>query len=133
VPYLGTNMALVGTNTYGKPVGQIALDRPECDDRLRALALKLENADHQGEYYSGLATTVPVTCRATDDISHALGDPAEGMIAVALNFLAGRSCTAITATATATASIGATGTAANRHILMQGNGNTIQREVPGVY
>lgn len=133
VPYLGTNMALVGTNTYGKPVGQIALDRPECDDRLRALALKLENADHQGEYYSGLATTVPVTCRATDDIGHALGDPAEGMMAVALNFLAGRSCTAITAAAAATASIGATGTAAGSHVLMRGDGGTVQREVPGAY
>src|SRR5690606_38749454 len=31
VPYLGGNMALVGSNTYGKPVGQVALDRPECD------------------------------------------------------------------------------------------------------
>ena len=55
VPYLGANMALVGSNTYGKPVGQIALDRPECDDRLRAVALKIENANRQGEYYTGLA------------------------------------------------------------------------------
>ena len=39
VPYLGNNMALIGANTYGKPVGQIALDRAQCDDRLRVVAL----------------------------------------------------------------------------------------------
>lgn len=133
LPYLRTNMALVGTNTYGKPVGQIALDRPECDDRLRALALKIENADHQGEYYTGLASVVPVTCRASDDISHPLGDPSEAMIAAALGFLAGRVCSPITVTATATAAIGATGTAATRQILIQPDGGTVQREVPGAY
>lgn len=133
LPYLRTNMALVGTNTYGKPVGQIALDRPECDDRLRAVALKIENADHQGEYFTGLASTVPVTCRASDDIAHPLGDPNEAMIAAALGYLAGRSCTPITLTATATASIGATGTAATRQILMQPDGGTVQREAPGAY
>lgn len=105
-PYLGTGMALVGSNTYGKPVGQIALDRPECDDRLRAIALKVENAIHQGEYYNGLANTVPNTCRANDDISYQLGDPNEAMVRTALDFLAGRSCTAIaSASATATGSI----------------------------
>lgn len=125
VPYLRSNMALVGTNTYGKPVGQIALDRPECDDRLRAVALKVENADHQGEYYNGLATTVPVTCRATDDIAHQLGDADEAMVRAALDFLAGRSCTAI----------GAIGTqAVGRAVLTRDvPQSTVQREVPGAY
>ena len=100
VPYLGANMALIGSNTYGKPVGQIALDRPACDDRLRAVALKVENASHQGEYFTGLAATVPNTCRATDDYTHQLGDPNETMVKVALDFLAGRSCTAIGGVAT---------------------------------
>lgn len=99
-PYLGPNMALIGSNTYGKPVGQIALDRPACDDRLRAVALKVENANHLGEYYTGLANTVANTCRASDDHTHQLGDPDEGMIRVALDFLAGRSCTAIGAVTT---------------------------------
>jgi len=125
VPYLHSNMALVGTNTYGKPVGQIALDRPECDDRLRAVALKVENADHQGEYYNGLATTVPVTCRATDDIAHQLGDADEAMVRAALDFLAGRSCTAIGA-------IGAQ--AVGRAVLTRDvPQSTVQREVPGAY
>ena len=135
VPYLGTNMALIGTNTYGKPVGQIALDRPECDDRLRAVALKVENADRQGEYYTGLASTVPRTCRAVDDISHQLGDPSEAMVRVALDFLAGRSCTAIASvTATATATTGRVGVPGERRLLVpEVPRSTIDRELPGAY
>ena len=87
VPYLGANMALIGSNTYGKPVGQIALDRPACDDRLRAIALKVENASHQGEYYTGLAPRWPDLPRG-DDIAHQLGIPAKAR-RVALDFLAG--------------------------------------------
>lgn len=133
VPFLGANMALVGTNTYGKPVGQIALDRPECDDRLRAIALKVENANHQGEYYNGLATTVGATCRAADDIGHQLGDPAEGMVKIALDFLAGRGCTAITAVGTlSTTDVQSTGS--GRAVLSDERGqSTIRREVPGIY
>ena len=136
VPYLGTSMALVGSNTYGKPVGQIALDRPACDDRLRLVALKIENAAGQGEYYNGLATTVPVTCAAADDLSRQLGDPAEAMIRAALDFLAGRSCTAISARAGASAAAAGTGvgTAARREMLVpQRPRSTAEREVPGAY
>ena len=135
VPYLGTNMALVGSNTYGKPVGQVALDRPECDDRLRAIALKVENASHQGEYFTGLASTVPKSCRATDDISHQLGDPDEAMIRTALDFLAGRSCTAITSvTATATASTARVGVPGERRLLVPDvPRSTKERELPGAY
>ena len=135
VPYLGANMALVGSNTYGKPVGQIALDRPACDDRLRAIALKVENASHQGEYYTGLAATVPNTCRASDDYTHQLGDPGEAMVRVALDFLAGRSCTAIASvTAGASASTERVGVAAERRLLSpEVPANTIKREFPGAY
>ncbi|HEY6817296.1 MAG TPA: S41 family peptidase [Croceibacterium sp.] len=133
-PYLRSNMALVGSNTYGKPVGQIGLDKPECDDRLRAVAIKTENADHQGEYFTGLASTVPNTCRASDDIAHQLGDPNEAMVRVALDFLAGRACSPISATATATASTARVGVAAERRPLMREvPASTIERELPGVY
>ena len=56
IPYLRANAALIGTNTYGKPVGQIALDRSACDDRLRVIAFALQNANRQGAYYDGLAS-----------------------------------------------------------------------------
>lgn len=135
MPFLGTNMALIGSNTYGKPVGQIALDRPECDDRLRALAFKLENADRQGEYFNGLASTVARTCRANDDISRPLGDEGEEMIRVALDFLAGRGCTPIgSATAGASVSTGRVGVAAERRLLSPAApANTIERELPGAF
>jgi len=136
VPYLGTNMALVGGNTYGKPVGQIALDRPQCDDRLRAIALRIENADRQGDYYNGLATTVPVTCAASDDFSHQLGDPQEAMTKVALDFLAGRACTPISVRAGASAAAAGTrvGTPASRPALVPEHpAGTFEREVPGAF
>lgn len=135
VPFLGNAMALVGSNTYGKPVGQIALDRPQCDDRLRAVALKIENRDRQGEYYTGLARTVPVTCRASDDLTRQLGDPDEGMIRAALDFLAGRSCTAIAGvTTTATATVTPVGVASQGRLLVpELPRSTIERELPGAY
>jgi C-terminal processing protease CtpA/Prc len=95
IPYLGTNMALVGGNTFGKPVGQFGFDLAACDLRVRAVAFQTVNADNQGEYFSGLAGVVPNTCRAGDDITRPLGDPREASIAAALDFLAGRSCTPI--------------------------------------
>jgi hypothetical protein len=126
---------LVGTNTYGKPVGQIALDRPECDDRLRAVALQTKNASQMGDYYDGLASTMQVTCAAFDDISRPLGDPGEAMIRTALDFLAGRSCTPISARTGATASAGVrVGTPARREALVpESPRSTIERELPGAY
>src|SRR3546814_10179158 len=58
LPYLGTDMTLVGSNTYGKPVGQIALDKAECDDRMRVVAFATGNASGQGDYYDGLAPKI---------------------------------------------------------------------------
>ncbi|MBI1402203.1 MAG: peptidase S41 [Porphyrobacter sp.] len=100
IPYLGSNMALVGGNTFGKPVGQLAFDRDSCDLRLRVIAFKTLNAAGQGDYYTGLAPVVPNTCRAGDDITHPLGDPQEASIAAALDFLGGRACTPIAGSGT---------------------------------
>lgn len=96
IPYLGNGLALVGANSFGKPVGQFAFDLSACDLRLRAVAFQTVNASGQGEYYTGLASVVPNTCRAGDDLSRPFGDPAETSIAAALDFLAGRTCTPIT-------------------------------------
>lgn len=135
VPYLKERTALIGTNTFGKPVGQIGLDREQCDDRLRVVAFKTENAARQGEYYNGLATTVPVTCQAGDDLSRQLGDPQEASTRQALDFLAGRSCTAIVAS---TSGSGTTGQsertlAEPRELLTPQQPSTPQREVPGFF
>ncbi len=96
IPYLGNNLALVGANSVGKPVGQFGFDLAACDLRIRAVAFQTLNANNGGEYYTGLASVIPNTCRAGDDITRALGDPREASIAAALDFLGGRTCTPIT-------------------------------------
>ena len=127
LPYLGNSMALVGGNTFGKPVGQFAFDKPACDDRLRVIAFKTENANHQGEYFTGLASVVPQTCKATDDISVQLGEPGEASIATALDFLAGRACTPI-----ASGGQGALGQAKTQ-LLEPEKPTAAQHEVPGLF
>lgn len=133
-PYLGANMALIGTNTYGKPVGQIALDRAACDDRLRVVALAVQNSARQGAYYTGLASTVPASCRAEDDIAHPLGDPQEASVRTALDWLAGRSCAPISAsTAAARGQSALSLSQPARELLTPARPTTPQREVPGLF
>ena len=95
VPYFNANLALVGENTYGKPVGQIALDRAACDDRLRVIAFSLRNSANSDAYFNGLAGAVKASCTAIDDVTKPLGTVGEASIRQALDFLAGKSCTAI--------------------------------------
>lgn len=126
-PYLGDNLAIVGQNTFGKPVGQSAFDLTACDDRLRVVTIKLENADGLGEYFNGLAATVPNSCRANDDIFRNFGDPDEAMLATALDFLAGRTCTPIAGGPATTQSLGP-------QLLQPERPSTVaHHETPGVY
>ena len=129
-PYLGVNAALIGSNSFGKPVGQIAVDQTACDDRIRVVAFAKENAAGQGDYYSGLAGTMKTTCAAADDISRPLGDPLEGSLRTALDFVAGRSCTAIAVGQSAQSTSART----ERRVLpLPENPSTSQREVPGSF
>ena len=129
IPYLRNRAALIGTNTYGKPVGQIALDRSQCDDRLRLVAFATQNAARQGDYFSGLARTVEASCQATDDLSRPLGDPQEASTRQALDFLAGKTCTPISG-----GQSGQSASAQNRRsLLTPDRPNTAQREVPGAF
>ncbi|WP_425230992.1 S41 family peptidase [Sphingomonas sp.] len=129
IPYLHANAALIGTNTYGKPVGQIALDRAACDDRLRVIAFATQNASRQGNYFDGLASVVEASCQAADDYAHPLGDPQEGSTRAALNFLEGVSCTRISA-GEATSQSAAGG---RRELLIPADPTTAQRETPGLF
>ena len=128
IPYLHASAALVGTNTYGKPVGQIGLDLAACDDRLRLVAFATQNAAHQGDYYDGLATKVEASCQAGDDLSRPLGDPQEASTRTALDFLAGRSCTRIGAVLSQKA-----GVVERRELLVPLRPSPAQREVPGTF
>ena len=130
IPYLHARDALIGTNTYGKPVGQIALDRAACDDRLRVIAFATTNSARQGGYYDGLAGTIEASCQAADDITHPLGDPQEASTRQALDFIAGRSCPAI-GTAQTGQALGSAN--ARRELLTPERPNTAQREVPGLF
>lgn len=143
LPYLNANAALIGTNTFGKPVGQIALDRSACDDRLRVIAFATQNANRQGDYYTGLASKFQSTCAATDDITRPLGDPNEASTKAALDFLAGRPCTPIAGAGGAdvaggpgesgqgtTADVGA---GESYELLTPNMPTTPQREVPGFF
>ena len=139
VPYLHSNAGLIGTNTFGKPVGQIAFDRAACDDRLRVVAIATQNAARQGNYYDGLAGTVEASCRAEDDIRFPLGDPREASTRQAIDFLAGRTCTPISASPitssarTAGQATTATLPDAGRELLTPDHPSTPQREVPGLF
>lgn len=130
LPYLGTNLGLIGANTFGKPVGQVAIDRSACDDRLRVVAFSSRNSANSDAYYDGLASTVRASCRATDDFSRPLGDAQESSVRQALDFLAGRSCTPIATGQTAMAAVEGR---ANVQLLTPADADVTQREVPGSF
>jgi len=141
IPYLGNNIALVGSNSFGKPVGQQGFDLAACDLRLRVTSFQTVNADNQGEYFNGLASVMPNTCLAGDDVTRPLGDPREASIAAALDFLAGRACTPIAAGG-AEAIAGAMNQSQReriglnlpqRELLQPRQPNAAQRELPGLF
>lgn len=129
LPYLGANAALIGSNTYGKPVGQTYLNRPACDDRLISLAFAFSNANQQGAYFNGLAANFQSTCGVADDLLRPLGDPQEAMIKAALDYLAGRGCTPIGSAAIQ----GVDANPAKLKLLIGPQPTAIQRDVPGSF
>src|SRR5690606_4025592 len=48
-----TEVAIVGSDTFGKPVGQSAFDQTGCDTRLRLVTFRTVNALERGDYYTG--------------------------------------------------------------------------------
>lgn len=140
LPYLGNNVALIGADTSGKPVGQFGFDLAACDLRVRAVTFQTLNADNEGDYFFGLGPFVPNTCRAADDVTRPFGDPREASTAVALDFLAGRSCTPFGGSASASSGgeIGGQNTRAGlnlptREMLQPARPVPAQRELPGLF
>jgi hypothetical protein len=88
-------LAIVGGDTYGKPVGQLAFDLEGCDDRLRLVSFKLENAEGESDYFDGLASRVRFACAATDTVDRPMGDPADGLTAAALAWLDTGACSSV--------------------------------------
>lgn len=79
---------LVGGTTCGKPYGFTPVDN--CGTTYFSIQFKGVNAKGYGDYADGFAPT----CAASDDMTHALGDPAEGMLAAALSYRANNTCPA---------------------------------------
>jgi C-terminal processing protease CtpA/Prc len=95
-PYMP--VIIVGDNSYGKPVGQYGFRI--CEKVLYAVSFAVQNSLGQGDYYNGF---VP-DCRAADDITHPLGDPAEASFAAALTYIATGACPAHVASSVKAAS-----------------------------
>ena len=95
---LGFTVRIVGDDTFGKPVGQGGVDycldpdSGELTQRLRVVAFETVNVLGEGGYFDGL----PVDCAADDDVSTALGDPAEASLAAALELLETGQCSPAT-------------------------------------
>jgi len=87
-----TEVAIVGADTYGKPVGQSAFDLDGCNLRMRLVTFRVTNADDEGDYYDGLAATLPFACAAADDLTRDPWDSAESSTAAALYWLGTGAC-----------------------------------------
>jgi len=88
--------AIVGGNTFGKPVGQLAFDLSGCNDRLRLISFKTVNSLGQGDYYHGLAELMPgAACAASDTLAMPLGDASDGLTAAALAWMRTGACSAL--------------------------------------
>jgi carboxyl-terminal processing protease len=88
-------VAIVGSDTFGKPVGQSAFDLTGCDLRLRLVTFKVTNADEEGDYFDGLAPTLPFACAASDDLTRDPWDSAESSTTEALRWLGTGACSQV--------------------------------------
>jgi len=81
------NVFLIGSTTYGKPVGEIPI--PINKYYLYSPQLYVENSAGKGDYYSGM---IPGTATypgksAADDITKEFGDSTEMLLSYALNYV----------------------------------------------
>ena len=85
-------LAIIGSETSGKAVGQYAfdLDPDACETRLRLIAFEIQNGEGQGGYFTGLVSTGRFTFfEAADDATRPFGDAQEDSFETAFNWLSG--------------------------------------------
>ncbi|MDJ0759407.1 MAG: S41 family peptidase [Woeseiaceae bacterium] len=85
-PYVMGDVGVIGTNTFGKPVGQEGFSF--CDQVLRPATFQTVNADGFGDYFDGL----PVDCAAVDDLNVPVGADEDPNVIAALEYLASGGC-----------------------------------------
>lgn len=89
-------IAIVGSDTYGKPVGQLAFDLANaCTDRLRLVSFKTVNANGVGDYYAGLASSMRFACAADDTLGAPMGDPVDSLTQAALQWINTGACASV--------------------------------------
>ena len=81
-------VTLIGSRTCGKPYAFTPV--PNCGTTYFSIEFQGTNAKGFGDYADGMAPS----CSVPDDLSRAIGDPAEGMLAAALKYRASGSCPA---------------------------------------
>src|ERR1700761_6543730 len=81
------NVQFIGTTTYGKPVGFFDIDINKYE--LYIPEFETKNSANQGGYYSGMtpATSTYPGVNDYDDVTKDFGDPTEGLLAHALNYV----------------------------------------------
>lgn len=83
---IDVQVELIGSTTCGKPYAYYPQDN--CGITYAAMEMEGVNDKGEGGYGDGM---VP-QCSASDDLSHALGDVAEGMLSIAVKRIQGHSC-----------------------------------------
>jgi len=83
---VGVEVNLIGGDTCGKPYAFVPA--PNCGTTYFAIETQGVNDKGEGDYADGFQPT----CRVDDDLTHALGDPQEGLLAAALNYRDQGSC-----------------------------------------
>ena len=105
---------IIGGQTCGKPYGFTPQDN--CGTTYFAIQFQGVNAKGFGDYADGFAPT----CTVADDLTHAIGDPAENVLAAALSYRATNACPAATTASTAARS------------LAQARGTSSEKKDPGI-
>ena len=129
-PYVET--AIVGDDTYGKPVGQEAFDlASSCQDRLRLITFKTTNSLHQGDYYSGIASSMNFACAATDTLTQSMSSTADGLTSEALHWLGTGACTSVI-TAVTPSGAAKSGDEARKHFPRSRHPSAAEFWIPGI-
>ena len=83
-PYV--EVALIGSTTYGKPVGMNSKDI--CDQTIVPITFKYANSQDYGDFFLGMEAD----CAANDDFRHDFGDEREEELSLALYRLSNGRC-----------------------------------------
>jgi C-terminal processing protease CtpA/Prc len=109
---VGVQVIQIGTTTCGKPYGFYPADN--CGTTYFTIEFQGVNAQGFGDYSDGFSPTNTASkvgvivpgCSVGDDFTHALGDPAEGRLAAALDYRIDQRCPAAASSASRKAARG---------------------------